>query len=295
MRFGVKTHKPLFYSNIYNRRILRKRLTLTLPRLGSRVRIPSPAPIASLSRFTAPWPLHHSILVSKRRRLRLGKCRSCVITMVMNPCETILLLMPDTARRMACFAALAVKPQRIVRGFANPRDLCEALASVDQGCLLFDQPAMRLPGFDDMLRPLAARPAMFALATVAELGADDAMTLLRCPRCDILTGGDDVMAIAERIDALMPLVAKVGARWQSEQQARAALAQLSPREAMVLAELAAGRTSKDIARTLGISPRTIEVHRASIMRRTGTTTLAELLRLHFLAELPVAPLLARAA
>ena len=45
MRFGVKTHKPLFYSNIYNRRILRKRLTLTLPRLGSRVRIPSPAPV----------------------------------------------------------------------------------------------------------------------------------------------------------------------------------------------------------------------------------------------------------
>ena len=45
MRFGAKTHKPLFYSNIYNHRILRKRLTLTLPRSGSRVRIPSPAPV----------------------------------------------------------------------------------------------------------------------------------------------------------------------------------------------------------------------------------------------------------
>ena len=215
--------------------------------------------------------------------------------MFMNPCETILLLMPDTARRMACFTALAVKPQRIVRGFANPTDLCEALAGVDQGCLLFDQAALRLPGFDAMLRQLAARPAIFALAFVTALDADDAMTLLRCPRCDILTGGDDVMAIAERVDALMPLVAQVGARWQSEQQAHAALAQLSPREATVLEGLAAGQTSKDIARALGVSPRTIEVHRASIMRRTGTGTLAELLRLHFLAELPVAPLLARAA
>jgi len=48
MRFGAKTHKPLFYSSIYNRRILPKRLTLTLPRLGSRVRIPSPAPSTNL-------------------------------------------------------------------------------------------------------------------------------------------------------------------------------------------------------------------------------------------------------
>lgn len=215
--------------------------------------------------------------------------------MAMNRSETILLLMPDTARRMACFAALAVKPQRIVRGFANARDLGEALLGVDQGCLLFDQAAMHLPGFAAMLRQFAARPAMFALASVAKLDADDAMTLLRCPRCDILTGGDDVTVVADRVEALMPLVAKVGDRWQSEQLARAALARLSPREATVLDGLAAGQTSKDIARALGVSPRTVEVHRASIMRRTSTATLADLLRLHFLAELPVAPLLARAA
>lgn len=215
--------------------------------------------------------------------------------MVMNAGETVLLLMPDTAQRMACFAALAVRPQRIVRGFANPHDLGEALTSVDQGCLLFDQAAMRLPGFDAMLRQLAARPAMFTLALITALDADDAMTLLRCPRCDILTGGDDVMVVAARVDTLMPLVARVGARWHAEQQARAALAQLSPREATVLDGLAAGQTSKDIARALGVSPRTIEVHRASIMRRTGTATLADLLRLHFLTELPVTPLLARAA
>lgn len=215
--------------------------------------------------------------------------------MAMNQTETILLLMPDTARRMACFSALAINPQRIIRGFGDPRDLCEALSNVDQACLVFDQAAIGLPGFDELLNLLAVCPAIFTLAMATALDADDAMMLLRCPRCDIVPVGDDVTMIAERVDALMPLVARVGARWRSEQQARAALALLSPREASVLAGLAAGQTSKDIARILGVSPRTVEVHRASIMRRTGAPTLAELLRLYFLAELAVAPLLARAA
>lgn len=213
----------------------------------------------------------------------------------MSQSETVLMLIPDAARRMACFAALAVQPQRIIRGFATAPDLSEALDNIDQACLLFDQAAIRLPGFDELLDQLADCPAIFALVMASALGADDAMALLRCPRCDLVPCGDDFGAITVRVDALMPLVARVGARWQSEQQARAALALLSPREASVLAGLAAGQTSKDIARLLGVSPRTVEVHRASIMRRTGAPTLAELLRLYFLAELAVAPLLARAA
>lgn len=215
--------------------------------------------------------------------------------MAMSHSETVLMLIPDAARRMACFAALAVQPQRIIRGFANAYDLCAALDNVDQACLVLDHAAIRLPGFDSLLRQLTDFPAIFTLVMASALDADDAMTLLRCPRCDILPDSDDVTAMAARVDALMPLVARVGARWQSEQRARAALALLSPREAAVLAGLAAGQTSKDIARQLGISPRTVEVHRASIMRRTGAPTLAELLRLHFLAELPAAALLARAA
>ena len=214
--------------------------------------------------------------------------------MFMQASETILLLMPDAARRADCFAVLANRPQRIVRGFGDSADVREAIDTVDQACLMIDQAAIRQPGFRALTAWLEERPAIVALAIAPALNADDAMTLLACPRCEIVRS-DDVTQAAARAEALLPAIAALGARWRAEQAARTALARLSPREATVLAGLAGGQTSKDIARTLGVSPRTIEVHRASIMRRTGTNTLAELLRLHFLAELPVAPMLARAA
>lgn len=51
---------------------------------------------------------------------------------------------------------------------------------------------------------------------------------------------------------------------------------LSPRERDVLRGVAAGRSSKEIADELGLSVRTIENHRARIMRRTGFRSTAEL-------------------
>jgi FixJ family two-component response regulator len=52
-------------------------------------------------------------------------------------------------------------------------------------------------------------------------------------------------------------------RKQQAQGVRELLARLSRRELKVLA----GQTSKQLAKTLGISPRTIDVHRASVMRK----------------------------
>jgi len=49
--------------------------------------------------------------------------------------------------------------------------------------------------------------------------------------------------------------------------------------------IAAGLGNKAIARRLDLSPRTVEVHRANIMRRTDAGSVAELLRLAFIAEL----------
>jgi two-component system response regulator NreC len=53
---------------------------------------------------------------------------------------------------------------------------------------------------------------------------------------------------------------------------------LTPREEEVLGLIALGHTSVEIANKLGLSPRTIETHRARIHRKLGVTTRAELVR-----------------
>jgi DNA-binding CsgD family transcriptional regulator len=53
---------------------------------------------------------------------------------------------------------------------------------------------------------------------------------------------------------------------------------LTPRERVTLAQIVRGASSKEAARTLGISPRTIEFHRANVMQKLGARNTADLVR-----------------
>ena len=73
------------------------------------------------------------------------------------------------------------------------------------------------------------------------------------------------------------------ARNEAESAARERLAALTPREREVLASIVEGASSKEIARRLSLSPRTVETHRAHVMSKTGAGSLSTLVRLAILA------------
>jgi two-component system, LuxR family, response regulator FixJ len=64
---------------------------------------------------------------------------------------------------------------------------------------------------------------------------------------------------------------------------RRRLAALTPRERQVLDQLVIGRSNKAIARELGISPRTVEIHRARVMEKMQAGSLSQLVRMAFVA------------
>lgn len=66
--------------------------------------------------------------------------------------------------------------------------------------------------------------------------------------------------------------------------AEAAFATLTPREHDVFLQLVIGRPNKLIARELGISPRTVEIHRARVMEKSGADSLSHLVRMALAAE-----------
>jgi two-component system response regulator FixJ len=74
-------------------------------------------------------------------------------------------------------------------------------------------------------------------------------------------------------------------RLQQVQDAALRVGRLSPREKEVLDALAAGASNKVIAFDLGLSVRTVEVHRARMMERLGTRQLAEAIRIAIMATL----------
>lgn len=213
----------------------------------------------------------------------------------MTGTETIFLVMADTARRATCFAALTGAPHRIVRGFGSAHEAIAALDSCDHGCMVIANERLEPGALSRLLHAVAQYPALVTLLLADTLEATEALALIRAAHCDLLPCGAAPNLVAERIDDLLPLARQRGDQSRAVSAARAMVGRLSPRETQVLSALAGGCTSKDIARALGVSPRTIEVHRASIMRRTGAATLADLLRLCFLADLMASTITSKAA
>lgn len=64
--------------------------------------------------------------------------------------------------------------------------------------------------------------------------------------------------------------------WSFERLGGAGPQVLSPREREVAQHVVNGRSSKEAAQALGLSPRTVEVHRAAILRKLGVRTTAEM-------------------
>ena len=82
--------------------------------------------------------------------------------------------------------------------------------------------------------------------------------------------------LVDKVEAALAAATAQSGASQEAQIVRYALAQLSPRELEVLNELIAGHYNKTIADHLGITPRTVEFHRANIFAKMGVSSAVEL-------------------
>ncbi|WP_353230997.1 LuxR C-terminal-related transcriptional regulator [Novosphingobium sp.] len=104
----------------------------------------------------------------------------------------------------------------------------------------------------------------------------------------IKAGALDYLPLPERAEQLSDAIARSAPAVdrQRSRQARAAAARerlclLSQRERAVLDLLSGGESNKSIARILGISPRTVEVHRLSLLKKLGSLNSVDAARMKF--------------
>jgi FixJ family two-component response regulator len=95
--------------------------------------------------------------------------------------------------------------------------------------------------------------------------------------------------LLEAVASAQASIDEVAERDQAAELVRARIAALSVREREVLDGLLSGGTNKTIARELGLSPRTVEAHRARIMERLGAGNLPELVQIAMVAGLEPKP------
>ena len=144
--------------------------------------------------------------------------------------------------------------------------------------LLIDQRMPGMPG-TEVQEHLLARKATIPIVFLTGHGdVPMAVSVLK-------KGAADFLQKPVNPQTLLPIIEKLLAeareqRVQSERQSlnEALLSKLTPREQQVLERIVAGRLNKQIADDLGISIKTVEAHRASIMDKTNSGTVADLMR-----------------
>lgn len=188
---------------------------------------------------------------------------------------TVYVVEDDAAVRDALAQLLEGKRFR-VKVFENAERFLEACEPGQAGCLLLD---LRLPGMSgiELQGTLAARGIDLPIIFLTGHGdVPSSVRALRAGAVDFLQKPADSQILLDRVsEALARDTARRSER-ASRDTARKALQELTARERDVLPLILAGHSSKDIARQLAISHRTVEIHRAHIMRKTGSATLVEL-------------------
>ena len=192
---------------------------------------------------------------------------------------TIFLVDDDEGLRRA-LSFLLRTAGHAVKDFASATDFlsCGFACQAGAACLVTD---IRMPGMDGLELQAAVAAKYPALPVILITGHGDVPLAVRAMRA----GAFDFLEKPFSDDALLSSIARALAATAARSQgkiaaetARAALARLTPREREVADLLAAGETSKSAGRKLGISDRTIEVHRARVMEKMGARSMADLVR-----------------
>lgn len=150
------------------------------------------------------------------------------------------------------------------------------------GCVLTD---VRMPGLDGLELLGRLKQCGFGRPVVVMTAHGDvsmAVRAMRAGAADFIEKPFDRRALVKATEAAFGISHVPGET--SANNAAERIAALSPREREVLDLLIAGKPNKLIAQELGLSPRTVEAHRARLMTRLKVGSLAEAVRLAVQAE-----------
>ena len=181
--------------------------------------------------------------------------------------------------------------ERLLRaaGFATipyetPFAFLAAAPFLRAGCVLLD---VRMPGMDGLQLQTRMHALGIRVPVIVMTGAGDINTAVRAMKAGAFDFIEKPFANALLVATIEGALAKNGVadRVLENAEAMRRIAALTPREREVLDGLVAGRQNKIIAADLGISVRTVEVHRARMLDRLGTRRVADAIRLAVVASL----------
>jgi two-component system, LuxR family, response regulator FixJ len=203
------------------------------------------------------------------------------VTVASNPqphdlTPTVFVVDDDESMRNALRRTLA-QGGLTVQAFASGQAFLDGFGATPAACLLLD---MKMPKMSGLELQAILNERQIDLPVIFLTGAADVPAAVKAMKA----GAQDFLEKPFDNDVLVARVRQcIAARAQrqptNDDRYERNLALLTPREAEVMQLMLTGRTSKQIARTLGVSHRTVDIHRGRVMEKMQAETLAELVRM----------------
>ncbi len=172
-----------------------------------------------------------------------------------------------------------------VKTFASATDFLDAYQPGLQGCLVVD---VRMPGMSglELQRQLSDRSISLPVIIITGHGdVDMAVRAMKSGAFDFIQKPFNDQVLLDLIQAALEKNARAAEADAERADITDQLKQLTDREREVLNGIVEGSSNKDIAAHLNLSEKTIEFHRSKVMRKMSATSLAELTRKVFVAQM----------
>ena len=166
----------------------------------------------------------------------------------------------------------------VVRTYETPGALLSANLP-PEGCVLTD---FRMPEMDGIMLQERLAAASVRLPVIVMTGHGDISSAVRAMKAGAVDFLEKPFEEGELFDAIERAIDSNRRTLDADTQTTTAvrhLATLTTREREVLDHIVTGKSNKEIAQILGISPRTIDVHRAHIFQKLEAGSLPDLVRL----------------
>jgi len=171
-----------------------------------------------------------------------------------------------------------------VEAYESGADLLKNSNHLGEGCILLD---IRMPGMDGLEVQEVLQEKGVSLPVIIMTGHGDVSLAVRAMKAgavDFIEKPFDKHALLASLEEAYQRLSRKEATHDRMRDALVRLEALTPRERDVLNGLAQGLPNKTIAYDIGISPRTVEIHRANLMTKLGARSLSEALRVAFAAK-----------
>ena len=199
------------------------------------------------------------------------------------PREDIVYAVDDDREFLASLRSILEAADFQVRAFNAARELLDQIELRPRSCIVSD---IRMPGMDGIAlqREIARRE--FRIPFVFVTGYGDvplAVDAMKSGAIDFIEKPIDDSLLIDGVNRALEESRTLWERIGAERRAQELLATLSAREMEVFELLSQGLQNAEVSTRLGISPRTVEVHRANLYRKLDIRNLAAVVRIALLA------------